>query len=89
MKRQHLISISLGLSLCMSTPALAYIGPGAGLGAIGTAIALVGAIVLLIVGFFWYPLKRMIKGRQPKDEQEVPESATQSSESAEKPANPD
>jgi hypothetical protein len=39
--------------------ALAYIGPGAGITAIGTAIALVGAIVLAIVGFVWYPIKRL------------------------------
>jgi hypothetical protein len=39
--------------------ALAYIGPGAGITAIGTAIALVGAIVLAIVGFVWYPFKRL------------------------------
>jgi hypothetical protein len=41
----------------------AYIGPGAGLGAIGTAIALVGALILLIVGFVWYPLKRFLRRR--------------------------
>lgn len=48
----------------MATPALAYIGPGAGLGAIGTVIAVLGAIVLLIVGFVWYPVKRLIKRRK-------------------------
>ncbi|MGD8913948.1 MAG: hypothetical protein PVI97_16885 [Candidatus Thiodiazotropha sp.] len=44
-------------------PALghAYIGPGAGLGAIGTAIALLGALILLIVGFIWYPVKRLLR----------------------------
>lgn len=40
-------------------PAEAYIGPGAGITAIGTMIALVGAVVLAIVGFVWYPLKRL------------------------------
>ena len=47
----------------------AYIGPGAGLGAIGTAIALVGAVILLIVGFVWYPLKRLLRrGKKPNTE---------------------
>lgn len=39
--------------------AQAYIGPGAGLTAVGTAVALVGAVVLAIVGFVWYPVKRL------------------------------
>lgn len=45
----------------MATPAAAYIGPGAGMGAIGTVIAVIGAILLMIVGFVWYPVKRMLK----------------------------
>ena len=47
-----------------ATPAFAYIGPGAGLGAIGVLIAVVGGILLLLVGFLWYPLKRMMRARQ-------------------------
>jgi hypothetical protein len=39
--------------------AVAYIGPGAGITVIGTAIALLGAILLAIVGFVWYPIKRL------------------------------
>jgi len=43
--------------------ALAYIGPGAGITVIGSALALLGAIVLLIVGFAWYPIKRWREAR--------------------------
>ncbi len=39
----------------------AYIGPGAGLSAIGTLVALIGAVLLAIVGFIWYPLKRLLR----------------------------
>jgi hypothetical protein len=42
-------------------PALAYVGPGAGLTAIGTVFALFAAIVLAVVGFVWYPIKRLFK----------------------------
>ncbi len=52
----------VGLAAVMLTvphTALAYIGPGAGITAIGTAIALIGAIFLAIVGFIWYPFKRL------------------------------
>ncbi|HRO13190.1 hypothetical protein [Amaricoccus sp.] len=51
--------------------ALAYVGPGAGLTAIGTLLALLGAIGLAVVGFVWYPVKRLIRrpaGRDPEDE---------------------
>lgn len=42
---------------------LAYIGPGAGLGALIVTIALLLGAVLLLAGLVWYPLKRLRKGR--------------------------
>ena len=50
-------SLALALAL-FSAPALAYVGPGAGLGVIGTLFGIVAAIVLAMFGLFWYPLKR-------------------------------
>jgi hypothetical protein len=44
----------------------AYIGPGAGLTAIGSLIALVGTIVLAIIGFVWFPIKRLMRMRAAK-----------------------
>lgn len=38
----------------------AYIGPGAGIAAIGTVLALIGGILLAIVAFIWYPVKRLL-----------------------------
>ena len=61
------------LMLALATPAAAYIGPGAGLGAIGTVIAVLGAILLLIVGFVWYPVKRLIKGKRKTAETQIEE----------------
>jgi len=58
------LSVATALMSTFPQDAVAYIGPGAGLGAIGTAIALVGAVILLIVGFVWYPLKRLIRRRK-------------------------
>ena len=40
---------------------LAYIGPGAGLGAGGALAALVGAALLIAVGFVWYPARRLLR----------------------------
>jgi uncharacterized membrane protein len=52
--------IAVPLLLLSATPAAAYVGPGAGISVIGTAIAFVGALVFAIVGFVWYPLKRLL-----------------------------
>jgi hypothetical protein len=48
----------------LAAPAHAYLGPGAGLSAIGTVLALLAAVVLGIVGFVWYPVKRLLRSRQ-------------------------
>jgi hypothetical protein len=45
-------------------PAFAYVGPGAGIGVIGTLIAFFGAVLLAIVGFVWYPIKRLLRKRK-------------------------
>ena len=42
----------------------AYIGPGAGISAIGSLLALIAAVLLAIVGFVWYPVKRLMKNRR-------------------------
>ena len=46
--------------LFCSAPVFAYIGPGAGLSAVGSVLALVGAVLLMILGFVWYPVKRIL-----------------------------
>ena len=60
----------------MASPALAYIGPGAGLGAIGTLIALIGALLLAVVGFVWYPLKRLMRHRSAQGPDNDPSDDT-------------
>lgn len=47
-----------------SDHALAYIGPGGGLGGIAIVIALCLGLLFLVVGLVWYPLKRMLNGRR-------------------------
>jgi hypothetical protein len=52
--------------LCLATDvAFAYVGPGAGVSAIGAALALIGGLILAIVGFVWYPLKRLLRFLRP------------------------
>ena len=47
--------------LALPSPASAYVGPGSGLTVIGAALAFVGGIFLAIVGFIWYPVKRLMR----------------------------
>ena len=53
----------------------AYIGPGAGLTAIGSLFALVAAVVVGIFGFIWFPIRRLLRRKtnsaqaQSSDEQ--------------------
>lgn len=49
-----------------AAPASAYIGPGAGLSALGSLLALLAAILLGIIGFVWYPIKRLLTRKENK-----------------------
>jgi uncharacterized membrane protein len=62
MRRIFVLSLLVSAMLAAGLqPAAAYIGPGAGVSAIGTVIALIGAVLLAIVGFIWYPAKRILR----------------------------
>ena len=43
---------------------VAYIGPGAGLSAIGALLAVLAGCVLAVFGFVWYPVKRLLRSRR-------------------------
>lgn len=58
-----LAAASLGIVVATASPAAAYIGPGAGLGAIAVTAALILGVLLLLTGLVWFPLKRAFKGR--------------------------
>ena len=64
MKPRRICGFSLFIVLMvglLNKPAYGYVGPGAGLSAIGAFLAAVLAIILAIFGFIWYPVKRLIK----------------------------
>jgi hypothetical protein len=52
---------SLAILVLSSGPALAYVGPGAGLSAVGSLLALVAAIAVAAAGFLWFPIKRLVR----------------------------
>ena len=55
-------------------PAFAYVGPGAGLTAIGSLVALFAAVGLAIVGFVWDPIKRLRRRRQSAEKKPADKS---------------
>lgn len=52
------------LSLSAPASAYAYIGPGSGLSAIGSLLALLATATVVVFGFIWYPLKRLMRKRK-------------------------
>lgn len=49
----------MGFSEC----AYAYIGPGAGLGMIGSVIAIIIAVLIVVIGLIIYPIRRVMRHR--------------------------
>jgi len=57
------ISLLIGL---IATPVYAYIGPGAGAGAIAVVLGVIASIFLAFVAILWYPIKRLFRRRREK-----------------------
>ena len=66
----------LALILCLTpSSADAYVGPGSGITVIGAALALVGGVILAIVGFVWYPIKRLLRRSKQRSQPREADSA--------------
>jgi hypothetical protein len=78
--RLGLIACALGVAPPL---AHAYVGPGVGISAIGSFLALLGAILLAIVGFVWFPLKRRFGKSRSAREADSADSLTESKEGEE------
>lgn len=53
---------------------MAYLGPGGALSAIGSFLALLAAAILALLGFVWYPLRRLrrvLSARRERKSEEV------------------
>ncbi|MEJ1968801.1 MAG: hypothetical protein WDN03_09270 [Rhizomicrobium sp.] len=68
MRKSWLMITLLLPAVLYATAAYAYIGPGAGLSAVGSLVALLGSVALGLIGFIWYPIKRLLKGRKRKSD---------------------
>ncbi len=65
------------LAAFLTVPGLAhsYIGPGLGAGTIVVILAILASLLLALFALFWYPLKRLLKGRKDSDSDEDEEEA--------------
>ena len=66
MNRTLLSATGLGLaaSLAWASPALAYIGPGAGLSLLGALWGVVAAVAAALLFLLIWPLRRLMKRRR-------------------------
>ena len=62
------LALSIGFAL-LTLPAQAYVGPGMGLGAIFSAVAVLACMFIGLIGLIYFPIKRLInKLKKPKNE---------------------
>tara|TARA_B100000401_G_C52158223_1_gene417442 strand:- start:87 stop:305 length:219 start_codon:yes stop_codon:yes gene_type:complete len=54
----------------ITTSAFAYIGPGVGIGAIAATLGVIVAIFAALFGLIWFPVKRLLKKRKEKIDQQ-------------------
>jgi hypothetical protein len=55
------VVLFLLLVCCFPCPAMAYVGPGTGMTAVGVFLAVVMGVVVAVFGFLWYPVKRLLR----------------------------
>ncbi len=53
--------------LAIACPASAYVGPGAGLGLIGSLFAVIGGIFVALLGVILFPIRLLMKRRRKRE----------------------
>ena len=59
------------LLLALSSPALAYIGPGAGISVLGSLLTILGTIFVAIGAIIFWPLRKFLKRRKSRRDAEI------------------
>lgn len=59
MKSASTLLLLFALLLFVPDAALAYGGPGSVISGVGAVLAALGALLAALLGFVWYPLKRL------------------------------
>jgi hypothetical protein len=78
-RRGVFCAVLVGGLIGFAAAAHAYVGPGAGLSALGSLVALLGTVAVAILGFIWFPVKRLLKAlRKPKQASTTTDAQTSS-----------
>lgn len=56
-------AVAMAMAMAWAAPAQAYMGPGAGLSAIGSFLSLLATVFFALVGLVWYPVRRLLRKR--------------------------
>jgi hypothetical protein len=65
MMRKQVVAFSLFLAAAhAAAPAYAYMGPGAGLGMLGSVLAVAGAVLIAVFGIVLLPLRMLLRRRR-------------------------
>lgn len=75
MRHSFVLALAILMIVLQPVAAQAYIGPGVGLGAIGSVLGVIGAIFLALFAVIFYPLKRLLKGRRSAQKIAIPKDA--------------
>ena len=63
--------IFISTIFCLTnTSSFAYLGPGVGGGVIAATIGIIVAIFAALFGLIWFPVKRLLKKRKEKKDQQ-------------------
>lgn len=54
----------MAAAVLLSTPAMAYIGPGAGISVLGSLLGILATIVVAIAAIVMWPLRKALKKRR-------------------------
>jgi hypothetical protein len=63
-RKQAALLSFLVAALLTAGPAAAYMGPGAGLGMIGSLVAVIGAVLIALLGIVILPVRMILKKRR-------------------------
>ena len=69
------------LGALVSAPALAYVGPGAGISVLGSLLGILATIVLAIAAIVMWPLRKMMKKKKAAAAENSAEATTAEADS--------